>query len=188
MFRTMIGGALVAIVCAAVFAQGTSKTSPLDGLSGKYIVIYSDANAKSIVKSIGIESIGGRSFIVSPTEPANGPAYTTLYPVDAVQKIEVHDTLESATGRTTRVANIAGVVTCKGKPLTAELRLHSKDGVTYSFKSDSSGRYRVTGLPIDTYTLSVDSGDVSPKYRSAEDSPLRVELKAGANEMDFSLD
>jgi hypothetical protein len=29
----------------------------LDGLSGKYIVIYSDASAKSIVKNIGIESI-----------------------------------------------------------------------------------------------------------------------------------
>ncbi len=64
MSRAVIGFGLLTVVCATLFAQGTSDSSSGNYLRGRYVFIHAETNYKLIGKFNSVEKLGDRSFAV----------------------------------------------------------------------------------------------------------------------------
>jgi hypothetical protein len=86
------------------------------------------------------------------------------------------------------IAAVRGRVTLDGKPLPGgRIIFHQADGQFLGSKIKKDGTFKVDRVPVGTYTITFESEGVPEKYASEETSPLRVEVKCGANSLEFEL-
>ena len=99
--------------------------------------------------------------------------------------------MDAALGRlpqSPNVADISGTVTLKGKPVVAKVRLQDLNGKSYPTTTNEQGKYRLSGLPLGSYSVTISGEHISEKYGSVSKPVLQIEAKGGDNALDFSLD
>jgi hypothetical protein len=89
-------------------------------------------------------------------------------------------------------AIVTGSVKLNGKPLAGGevifTEINVKQSKVVKAKIDEAGAYKSdAALPVGKYNVTVTGTGVPDKYKTAETSGLVVELKAGANALDFEL-
>jgi hypothetical protein len=90
------------------------------------------------------------------------------------------------------IAAAQGTVTLDGQPLeTGRIILHQKDGQFFGAKL-KDGKFKLDHVPVGKYVVTIErkieGADSLPrKYSSEDKSELTVEVKKGANTLDFAL-
>ena len=93
-----------------------------------------------------------------------------------------------AAGAASRFGGDKLLATLDGKPLvTGRIAFHQADGQFVGAKIDKDARFKVDRVPVGSHKVTVESKGVPDRYASEEQSVLRVEVRAGANEFDFNL-
>jgi hypothetical protein len=93
----------------------------------------------------------------------------------------------AALGADEAFGTVKGFVTVDGKPLAeGKLKLHTAGAKPIELPI-KDGKYARDKVPTGTKTATVEGVGVPAKYGSAGTSPLKVEIKAGANELAFEL-
>lgn len=142
----------------------------------------------------------GQLLVVSATEKAHLGIEKLLYrlsPQSASQPVKTANTLfgggetisptKSNSLSPNYLVSISGVVTFRGKPLSATMLFHYQGGNSSSTRTASDGTYVIT-LPIGSYRITLDGKDVPPKYQNVEESPLKYEVAHGDDLFNISLD
>jgi hypothetical protein len=95
--------------------------------------------------------------------------------------------LASLLGADDGLASVKGTVTLNGVPLAdGKLKLHVSGAKPIELPI-KGGKYAGDKVPAGMRTVTIEGAGVPAKYGSPETSPLRVEIKAGANELVFDL-
>jgi hypothetical protein len=84
-------------------------------------------------------------------------------------------------------AKVTGTVTLNGKPLSAaKVTFHFGDEFVGA-KIKDDGKYTVSRMAPGKYKVTIEGKHAPEKFSSDGRTPLVAEIKAGKNEMDFSL-
>lgn len=190
MSRTVIGFALLTIVCATVFAQGLAQSDIGNNLQGKYVRIHTESDLL-VCKFDSIQKLGDRSFAVCDVIDADKKVSRAFIPIDSMKMLIVFESKEAALGETAQAdnkTNVTGLVTLRGKPLNCTILFHDTKGATYSGDISEDGKYELSNIPAGTYTITFDKDNLPPKYRTVAQSQIRVDVRSGRNALDFSLE
>jgi hypothetical protein len=85
------------------------------------------------------------------------------------------------------IANVNGKVTVNGRPLPEGKILLHADGVAPIEISVTDGAYSAEKVPSGERTVTIEGKGVPGKYSARETTPLKVAIRAGANEINFEL-
>ncbi len=142
----------------------------------------------------------GQLLVVSATEKAHLGIEKLLYrlsPRSASEPVKTANIFPSGRETTSpkksssipldNLASISGVVTRRGKPLVAEIGLHSSGMIPFTTTTSNDGKYVLKNLPIGSYKITLNGNGVPPKYRNFEDSLFTCEVKNGVNPFDISI-
>ena len=182
-------------------AASNSESSSVEKLAGRYALLYSTDAHYGVVRNVRIEWLADRAFIVfSPVGEEGQTKEDCWLPLKSIKRLRVFDSRDEAlAAQQAKPANAKpigqieasakGVVTMRGKPLAnATLRLHADNGLAFPAALQNDGTYLIEHLSPGTYVVTVEGNNVKSKFRSANESPLRVKIEAGTNAVDFSLE
>jgi hypothetical protein len=78
-------------------------------------------------------------------------------------------------------------VVLNGKPLAGRILLHRNDGPSLGAELAPDGTFRIKRVPVGKYRVTIEGASVPEKYSSENATPLTVEVKEGANTIQFEL-
>jgi hypothetical protein len=86
------------------------------------------------------------------------------------------------------LSSAQGKVTLDGRPLPGgRILFHLDDDQFVGAKIKADGTFKVDRVPVGTHKVTVEFKGLPARFASEERSALRVEVKKGANTLDFAL-
>src|SRR4051812_3642288 len=85
-------------------------------------------------------------------------------------------------------ASIKGVVTYEGKPVAGTITFHRDNKQFVGSAITEDGKYEIDLLRPGRYKVTVEGKDIPAKYKDAQTTPLAIEIRAGKNAGDISLE
>ncbi len=83
-------------------------------------------------------------------------------------------------------AKVTGLITRSGKPLTGKVTFHLDDQIVVA-KIKEDGTYTLNRVLAGTYIATLEGNGVPAQFTVKDETPLRVEVKAGNNTFNFEL-
>lgn len=86
-----------------------------------------------------------------------------------------------------QVGKASGRILVSGKPLAAgKITLYRGDGQFAGCKI-KEGHFKIDVIPSGEFTVVIEGATVPPKYGHEDKSPLRIQIKEGANQFDLDV-
>lgn len=160
---------LARIAPYAVNAQVKVSVHPNDGREeadlGRIVGILKDA--------------GYRGYLVLEYEEKDDPRANIPRYIETLRKL--------IGGSDPQTSTIDGTVVLNGKPLAGRILLHRNDGPSLGAELAPDGTFRIKRVPVGKYRVTIEGASVPEKYSSENATPLTVEVKEGANTIQFEL-
>ena len=86
-----------------------------------------------------------------------------------------------------RVHQLNGKVTYKGSPLTKGVIRLDSNGKTQESHIEANGMFKIVGITLGFYKVSIEAPEIPAKYCKPETSELSVEVKRGVTTHHFEL-
>jgi hypothetical protein len=87
-----------------------------------------------------------------------------------------------------KTSTVMGNITVDGQPLSAgKIIFYGGEDQFVGAKIKKDGTFKLDRVPVGTYIVAIESKGLPARYASEDKSPLRVEVKEGANQLDFDL-
>jgi hypothetical protein len=86
------------------------------------------------------------------------------------------------------LTTVRGIITLKGKPVTAGRIIIYLDNDQFVGAKIKDGRYTVDRVPLGQHRVSIEGNGVAPRYAAENRTPILLEVQKGAPDNVFNIE